>query len=84
MNDSFDDPLPPTNDDNERLIRVPADDAVSPESTEQLAEPAFQKSLLSYLTLFFLLVFMPTSSLLLVGDPTETLSLLAQSPIYFI
>jgi len=84
MNDRFDDPLPPTDDDNERLIRVPADDAVDLESTDQPAEPVFQKSLLSYLTLFFLLVFMPASSLLLVGNPTETLSLLAQSPIYFI
>lgn len=81
MTDRFDDQSPPADDASGSFLRIPADTGENPEAPP---EPEFQKSLLSYLTLFFLLVLMPASSLLFVGDPTETLSLLAQSPILFI
>jgi len=49
-----------------------------------LSDKSPRKSRLSYLTLFFLLIFWPMMSVAFVGDPTEALRILSVSPIFFI
>ena len=75
--------IPEEENQGENYERLPAEPPEIPLETPAPA-PQFRKSLLSYVTLFFLLVFMPASSLLLVGDPEETLKLLSVSPILLI
>lgn len=48
-----------------------------------IPEP-YRKSKLSYLTLFFLLIFWPAVSLIFVGDPSEMLRTISISPIFMI
>lgn len=72
--------FPPNEENPERIPVEPFEIPVlqTPE------EPEYRKSRLSYLTLFFLLIFWPLSSIIFVTDPSEVLKALSVSPIFLV
>jgi membrane protease YdiL (CAAX protease family) len=72
--------FPPAEDNPERIPVEPYEPALS----QAPPEPLFRKSRLSYLTLFFLLIFWPVSSIVFVTNPSEILKALSLSPIYLV
>ena len=74
------------NQDNYSFDNSPEDPAgkeLENQTVEPAAEP-FRRSKLSYLTLFFLLIFWPLMSVSLVGDPAQALRMLSVSPIFMV
>lgn len=70
------------NDDNYKRYQIYPNGTDVPRESE---EPnLFRRSRLTYATLFLLLIAWPVMSVAFVGDPAETLRLLAESPIFLI
>jgi membrane protease YdiL (CAAX protease family) len=75
---------------SDQIDKTPDEQETNPDTPETVPLPSaispdlFRKSRLTYLTLFFLIILWPVSSIVFVGDPAEALKKLSISLVYLV